>query len=116
MSEKKRGRPKNPRVHVAELLDYLDSLPEDSYVRQNLTPDRLIIIRRYIEEMAYLEDMLTRLKADIDAHGEVEIFTQGAQQLRRANPSVEMYHKTLRTYRGLVNKINELLRGVEVTW
>ncbi len=116
MNEKKRGRPKNPRVHVTELLDYLASLPEDSHVKQNLTPDRFIIIRRYIEELAYLEDMLTRLKADIDANGEVEIFVQGAQQLRRANPSVDMYHKALRTYRGLVNKINELLRGVEVVW
>ena len=116
MSQKKRGRPKNVKVNVRSLLEYLEALPAESYVARNLTPDRLIIIKRYVEELAYLEDMLTRLKTDIDAHGEVEIFTQGAQQLRRANPSVDMYHATLRTYRGLVNKINELLRGVEVVW
>ena len=116
MSQKKRGRPKNVRVNVKTLLEYLEALPAESYVARNLTPDKMIWIERYVEELEYLEAMLSRLREDIDQHGEVEVFVQGAQQLRRANPSVEMYHKTLRTYRGLVNKINELLRGVEVVW
>ena len=116
MSQKKRGRPKNVRVNVKTLLEYLEALPAESYVARNLTPDKMIWIRRYTEELEYLEVLLSRLREDIDQHGEVEVFVQGAQQLRRANPSVDMYHATLRTYRGLVNKINELLRGVEVVW
>jgi len=116
MSQKKRGRPKNVKVNVRSLLEYLETLPAESYVARNLTPDKMIWIKRYVEELEYLEAMLSRLREDIDQHGEVEDFVQGAQRLRRANPSVDMYHTTLRTYRGLVNKINELLRGVEVVW
>ena len=116
MSQKKRGRPKNVKVKVSSLLEYLEALPAESYVARNLTPDKMIWIKRYVEELGYLEAMLSRLKEDIDRHGEVEDFVQGAQRLRRANPSVDMYHKTLRTYRGLVNKINEILQGVEVVW
>lgn len=114
MTKKKPGRPKNVKVKVASLLDYLASLPGDSPVKRYLTPDRMLSIQRYVEELVYLEGTLKRLKEDIYEQGEVEIFTQGVQQLRRANPSMELYFSTLRAYRALLNKVNDIIRGVEV--
>lgn len=116
MNKKKPGRPKNPKVKISELMNYLDSLPENSQIKKNLTPDKLIVIRRYIEELQYLDKKIKRLKADIDEFGEVEIFIQGMQRLRRANPSMELYYAALRAYRGLVNKIDDIIKGVEIDW
>ena len=110
-----RGRPKKPKVKIANLLKYLESLPVESPVKQSLTEDKMIVIRRYVEELAYLESVMLALKEDIHEQGEIENFVQGAQQLRRANPAIDMYFSTLWAYRQLINKINELVSGV-VVW
>jgi len=114
LEQKKKGRPRNPKIKIADLLDYLDSLPNDNHMK--LTPDKLIIIKRYIEELQYLEKILGQVKADIDKQGEIEYFVQGKQKLRRVNPSMELYYSSLRAYRGLVNKIEEIIKGVEIDW
>ncbi len=111
----KRGRPKKPRVKIIDLVKYLDSLPAGNITKQSLTGDKMIIVRRYTEELIYLESVMLALKEDIHMQGEIENFVQGSQQLRRANPSLELYFSTLRAYRSLINKINELVSGV-VVW
>ena len=39
----------------------------------------MIWIKRYVGELEYLETMLSRLREDIDQHGEVEDFVQGTK-------------------------------------
>ena len=114
--KRKRGRPRNIKVNIRDLYDYLSNLPENHPTKESLTPDKMTVIKRYILELQFLEKTLEDLKADIAEHGPVELFVQGEQRLRRANPSVQMYNATMRTYRGLINKIGELVKGVDVIW
>lgn len=113
---KKAVRPKKIKCKIGDLIQYLDNLPESHPTKRKLTPDRYLIIKRYVEELQHLETVIARLKLDIYENGEIEIFEQGKQCLRRANPSMDLYFSSLRQYRLLVTKINELLYGVTVVW
>ncbi len=113
---KRIGRPPNIKVNIRDLFDYLDLLPDDHVTKQNLTYDKMVIIKRYVQELIFLEGLLEELRADIEMNGPVELFEQGSQIMRRANPSVAQYNACMRTYRGLVNKIDELLRGIDLLW
>ena len=113
-SARKRGRPRKIRVRIVALLEYLDGLPDDNSTKQRLTPDKMVVIGRYVQELEYLEGTLKRLKKDVAANGEVEVFEQGQQRLRRANPALEQYLSALRAYRGLVRQVSDLLRGMEM--
>ncbi len=111
-----KGRPKKIKVKIANLLKYLNDLPENHPTRQKLSPDKMLIIQRYVEELAYLETQIAELKMDIHEHGTVELFEQGTQKLRRQNPSCELYFSCWRQYRMTAAKINELLYNIVVVW
>lgn len=111
---KKRGRPRKVQVQITHLLDYLEALPAANPTKQRLTPDKMLVIARCVQELQYLDGTLARLKEDVATHGEVEEFVQGKQRLRRANPALEQYFTAVRNYKSLVRQVSDILRGTEL--
>ena len=119
----KKGRPKKPpkqRVKINNLLLYVEQLPENNPVKQHLTEDKMIRLKRYVEELLYLEFIIFNLKSDIEANGEIEVYKNGSQETRRTNPALTTYIDTVKTYNQLLRQVTELLRNTELdiakTW
>lgn len=108
------GRPRRKKVNIANLLDYIEKLPDDNLTKKNLTPDKMIKISRYIEELQYLDTIIKNLKFDIKKNGEIEIYKNGIQETRRANPALTIYLDTIKTYNQLFRQITEILRNNEI--
>ncbi|MFZ2539793.1 MAG: hypothetical protein WAX04_12985 [Oscillospiraceae bacterium] len=113
----KRGRPRKPpkpKVSIKELLQYIEQLPEESPIKQQLATDKMIRIKRYIEELQYLDFVIVNLKADIEINGEIEVYKNGSQETRRTNPALTTYIDTVKTYNQLLRQVSETIRGVEL--
>lgn len=95
-------------------------MPPDNPLKQELTPDKLIRIKRYIEELQYLDYIIVGLKSDIEANGEIELYENGNQKTRRTNPALTTYIDTIKAYNALLRQVSEILRGIEIeiakTW
>ena len=112
-----RGRPKKPpkpKVKIGELLSYIERLPEDNLVKQQLTPDKMIRIKRYIEELQYLDYVIVNLKADIEINKVIEVYKNGAQETRRTNPALTTYIDSVKAYNQLLRQVSEIIRGSEI--
>jgi len=107
-------KPPKPKIKVNDILKYVEQLPPDDPVKQRLTPDKMIRIKRYIEELQYLDYIIIGLKADIEANGEIELYVNGAQQTRRTNPALTTYIDTVKAYNTLLRQVTEILRDVEI--
>ncbi|NLN48632.1 MAG: hypothetical protein GX154_06000 [Clostridiales bacterium] len=109
-----RGRPPKQKVKIKEILSYIEQLPDDNDIKLRLTPDKMIRFRRYIEELQYLEYTIVNLKADIEKNGQIEIYKNGSQETRRANPALTTYVDVVKTYNQLFRQASEILRGTEI--
>ena len=99
-----RGRPRKPpkqKVKIADLLHYIEQLPEEDPIRQRLTTDKMIRVKRYVEELLYLEFVITNLKGDIEENGEIEV-KNGSQETRRTNPARTTYIDIIKAYNQLL--------------
>lgn len=108
------------KVNVLELLDYIEQLPESDAIKQKLTPDKMFVISKCIEELKYYENIIKNLKKDIKKNGEIEVYKNGIQETRRINPSLKCLNDTIKIYSQLLKQISEILRNVEIdilkTW
>ncbi|MFT8347738.1 hypothetical protein [Clostridium saccharoperbutylacetonicum] len=102
------------KVSILELLDYIEQLSEDSEMKKSLTEDKLIRIKRYLEELKYIENIIKNLKKDIKENGEIEIYKNGSQETRRTNPALTTYLDTIKTYNQLFRQVTEVLRNTEI--
>lgn len=114
LAEIKRGRPKKPKIKIAQLIKYLDELPEDSPIKRKVTYDQMMIVKRLVEELFYMESLIHSLKMDIHENNPVEDFVQGKQRMRRTNPAIPLYYEAVRSYKGYLREINSILHGVDV--
>lgn len=111
------GRPRKPprkKVNISDLLDYIEQLPDDNLTKKNLTPDKMIKISKYVDELKYIETIIKKLKLDIKKNGEIEIYKNGSQETRRTNPALTTYLDTVKTYNQLFRQISEVLRNTEI--
>lgn len=115
-----RGRPRKPRVKVNAILKYIASLPDDSELKQRMTPDKMIALKVYVSQLEYFDDLIIKLKADIDTNGEIELFVQGIQTLRRTNPALssmmELYRLYGQVYRQIVALVGSAEAIIERQW
>lgn len=75
-----------------------------------LIPDeKKPVAERLIREIRYMDQQLRKLKKDVKDNGVVEIFKQGAQELRRENPAFKSYNTTIKTYNNTIDKLAGLL-------
>lgn len=107
-------RPPKPKVKIKDLLSYIEALPADDPIRKRLTPDKMIRIKKYIDELLYLDHVILGLKDDIDQNGEIEIYQNGIQRTRRTNPALTTYIDTIKAYNQLLRQVSEILRGAEL--
>ncbi|SPF56992.1 hypothetical protein SBF1_9710002 [Candidatus Desulfosporosinus infrequens] len=78
---------------------------------QRLTPDKLIRLRMYCNELAKIKKYIDDAEQDIAEHGAVELFVQGAQQCRRKNPAMQNFLELERMYFTLFNRIERIIDG-----
>lgn len=102
------------KVNIMELLDYIEQLPADSQIKKDLTEDKMIRIKRYLEELKYLDSVIRQLKADIKQNGAIELYKNGSQETRRANPALTAYMDAMKTYNQLLKQVSEILRNTEI--
>lgn len=113
---KPRGRPRKPakpKVRIKGLLGYVESLPPDDPLRARLTPDRMICLRKYVEELQYIDYVLLRLKDDVEEHDPIEVYVNGSQRTRRTNPALSTYNDMLKTYHYMLRQVTDILRGAQ---
>lgn len=115
-----RGRPRKQRVKVIEILDYIASLPEESELKQHMTPEKMVALKALVYQLESLDGMIVNLKADIAERGEIEMFEQGSQKLRRTNPAVslllEIYRLCRHTHSQIVAIIGNTEAIIERQW
>lgn len=113
-------KPPKQKVKLKELLQYIEHLPADDPISRHLKPDKMIHIKRYIEELLYLEFVIVNLKKDIQLNGEIEIYKNGRQKTRRTNPALTTYIDTIKAYNQLFRQVSEILKDAEIalerTW
>ncbi|MDT8715547.1 hypothetical protein IAI10_02590 [Clostridium sp. 19966] len=102
------------KVNIMELLDYIEQLPADSQIKKDLTEDKMIRIKRYLEELKYIETVIKQLKADIKKNGAIELYKNGTQETRRTNPALTSYMDAMKTYNQLLKQVSEILRNTEI--
>ena len=105
------GRPRRKKVNIMDLLNYIDQLPEDDYIKLNLTTDKMITINKYIDELKFLEGAIKSLKVDVKKNGYIEVYKNGIQETRRTNPAYTSYLTTIKTYSNLFQIVVEVLRN-----
>ena len=111
------GRPKKapkPKVKIKQFMTYIENLPEDDPLKAKLTEDKMIRLRRYLEELEYLDYIILGLKSDIAEHGEIEVYENGAQRTRRTNPALTTLIDTIKTYNQLFRQASEIVSGAEI--
>ncbi|MDP1809751.1 MAG: hypothetical protein Q8L35_09515 [Actinomycetota bacterium] len=74
----------------------------------------MLRIKRYIDEILYLDYVILGLKEDIALNGEIEIYKNSAQQTRRANPALTTLIDVIKTYNQLLRQVSELIRSAEI--
>ena len=111
------GRPKKapkPKVKIKQFMTYIDRLPDDDPLKVKLTEDKMIRLRRYLEELEYLDFIILGLKADIAEHGEIEVYENGAQRTRRTNPALTTLIDTIKAYNQLFRQASEIVLAAEI--
>lgn len=113
-------KPPKPKVKVKELMAYIEALPQDEPLKKLLSPDRLICLRKYVEELTYIEYILIRLKDEVELYDPIELYENGSQKTRRTNPALSTYNDMLKTYHYLLRQVMAIIRGIELdiekTW
>ena len=113
-------KPPKPKIRIMDLLKYIDGLPPSDPLRERLTPDRMIILKRYVEELMYIDFVLVRLKAEVEEHKPIEVYVNGSQRTRRCNPALSTYADLVKLYHYLLRAVAEIIRGAEIelekTW
>ena len=93
------SRRKNP------LKELLERVPEDKYT----------VAAKIVEELLFMEETLTRLKAQIRETGELEHFQQGKQDFYRESPALKAYNTTVQRYGMLYKQLTDILgKSVEM--
>ena len=83
----------------SELKKILQSVPEN----------KKAIASRIAEELIFLNETLTELKAQIKENGTIELFEQGAQKFYRESPALKSYNVTINRYSQLYKQLTDLL-------
>ena len=81
------------------LKELLERVPEDKYT----------IGAKIVEELLFMEETLTRLKAQIRETGEIEHFQQGKQDFFRESPALKAYNTTVQRYGNLYKQLTDLI-------
>lgn len=87
------SRRKNP------LRELLERVPEDKQT----------VGAKIVEELLFMEETLTRLKAQVRETGEVEHFQQGKQDFYRESPALKAYNTTVQRYGNLYKQLTDLI-------
>lgn len=76
---------------------------------KKIPKERKEIAKKLIEDIAFMEDTLGKLREIVDADGGVELFEQGKQKFMRESPALKSYNNTLKqrnaTYTQLLSLI-----------
>lgn len=107
-------KPPKPKVKIKDLLVYLEGLPADNAIREHLTEDKMLRIRKYFDELLFLDHIILGLKDDVGRNGAIEIYVNGSQQTRRTNPALTTFVDVLKVYNALLRQVSEILRGAEI--
>lgn len=75
--------------------------------------ERQAIANTLFDELVFMQNTLTELKAQVDKDGPVELFKQGKQEFYREHPALQGYNKTLQRYTQTIKQLTELLPPAE---
>lgn len=81
------------------LKDLLGRIPDD----------KRIVAAKIVDELLFMEETLTRLKAQIRENGELEHFQQGKQDFYRESPALKSYNTTVQRYSILYKQLLEII-------
>ena len=82
-----------------ELRQILEKIPED----------KKTVAGRLCDEIIFLQETLSDLKAQVKETGTVEHFKQGKQDFLRESPALRSYNNTLKQYSALYKQLCDLL-------
>jgi BMFP domain-containing protein YqiC len=86
-----------------EIKSTLEKLVQD--VPEELQP----VAASLAEEISFMAETMTALKADIRENGPVEQFINGRQRMRRENPALKSYNVTVRRFADTFKQLVALL-------
>lgn len=80
---------------------------------KKIPKERQAIANTLFNEIVFMQNTLTELKARVDKDGPVELFKQGKQEFYREHPALQGYNKTLQRYTQTIKQLTELLPPVD---
>lgn len=80
-----------------------------SQLYKTITPNKRELVDGLLQQAARLKVSLDILWADIEAHGETEIFRQGKDEFKRERPESKVFTARDRAYSSIIKQLNDLL-------
>ena len=78
-------------------------------ILKKIPEDKRYIGEKLVVELTFIEQTLTRLKAQIRDTGEVEHFQQGKQDFLRESPALKAYNTTVQRYSVMYRQLTDLM-------
>lgn len=82
-------------------------------ILEKIPQEKKHIAQRLIDELLFMQDTLTDLKAKIRENGTTEQFIQGKQNFTREAPALTAYNKTIAQYSKLYKQLSDLIPKVQ---
>lgn len=84
-------------------------ITEYDTILSKIPEDKKLIGEKLINELIFMEQTLSNLKAQIKAYGETEQFTQGKQDFLRESPALKGYNTTVQRYSVMYRQLTDLM-------
>lgn len=97
-------------------IPYKDLSKEMKRLKQtlkNIPEDRRPIGESLFDELAFMDNTLATLRAQVNKEGPTSMFKQGKQQFLREHPALIAYNKTLQRFNQVIKQIIDLLPKAE---
>ena len=78
-------------------------------ILRKIPDDKRAIGEKLVEELAFMEKTLKKLKKQIEETGEVEHFQQGKQDFFRESPALKAYNTTVQRYSVMYRQLTDLM-------
>ena len=83
--------------------------PELEAILEHIPEDKKYIGRKLIDELVFMQDILTQLKRKIKENGTEEEFIQGKQNFVRESTALKSYNTTVQRYSTLYKQLTDLM-------
>lgn len=78
-------------------------------ILEKIPADKQTIGKKLVTELAFIEETLKQLKAEIKEKGAVEEFKQGTQNFLRESPALKGYNTTVQRYSVMYRQLTDLM-------